>query len=328
MKEQKQKEFAESMKNGIKRIMAAALAGLMCLGSAALVSCGSGSEKNITVVVREQGSGTREAFDKTVTDGTHFLEEKDDAGKKVYNTASTAVQQTKTGTVLSAVASDKNAIGYISLGSVNDTIRVLKVNGVAPSEDAVLSGAYKIQRPFVIMTRKGQTLNPVTADFMSYLKSAAAKDAAEAAGCIYLADPAKRANTGAEAIPVVSFEKQASLPEGGKIVVRGSTSMEKFINAAAKAYAAVYGVKPEDVFDIQLEGSSVGRKAAEDDTAGNVIGLSSAAVSQDNIDSFNVCLDAVAVIVNKENTAVSDLTLEQLYAVFSGKTTKFSELSK
>ena len=200
------------MKNGIKKIVSAALAGLMCLGGAALASCGNSNEKNITVVVREQGSGTREAFDKVVTDGTHFLEEKDSAGKKVYNTASTAVQQTKTGTVLSAVAADKNAIGYISLGSVNDTIRVLKVNGVAPSEDTVLSGAYKIQRPFVVMTHKGQTLTPVTADFMSYLKSAAAKNAADAAGCIYLSDPAKRANAGAEAIPVVSFEKQASLP--------------------------------------------------------------------------------------------------------------------
>ena len=88
------------MKNGIKKIVSAALAGLMCLGGAALASCGNSNEKNITVVVREQGSGTREAFDKVVTDGTHFLEEKDSAGKKVYNTASTAVQQTKTGTVL------------------------------------------------------------------------------------------------------------------------------------------------------------------------------------------------------------------------------------
>ncbi len=316
------------MKNSIKRVFAAVLAGLMCIGSAALASCGSSAEKNITVVVREQGSGTREAFDKVVTDGTHYLEEKDSNGKKVYNTSSAAVQQTKTGTVLSAVASDVNAIGYISLGSVNDSINVVKVNGVAPSEETVLSGAYKIQRPFVIMTKKGQTLTAVTADFLNYLKSAAAKDASDTAGCIYLSDPAKRANEGAEEIPVVTFEKQASLPEGGKIVVRGSTSMEKFINAAAKGYAEVYGVKPEDVFDIQLEGSSVGRKAAEDDTTGNVIGLSSAAVNQDNIDSFNVCLDAVAVIVNKENTTVTDLTLEQLYSIFSGKTTKFSELSE
>ena len=61
------------MKNGIKKIVSAALAGLMCLGGAALASCGNSNEKNITVVVREQGSGTREAFDKVVTDGTHFL---------------------------------------------------------------------------------------------------------------------------------------------------------------------------------------------------------------------------------------------------------------
>ncbi len=70
------------MKNGIKKIVSAALAGLMCLGGAALASCGNSNEKNITVVVREQGSGTREAFDKVVTDGTHFLEEKDSAGRR------------------------------------------------------------------------------------------------------------------------------------------------------------------------------------------------------------------------------------------------------
>ena len=102
--------------------------------------------------------------------------------------------------------------------------------------------------------------------------------------------------------------------------------MEKFINAAAKGYADLYGAKAEDIFDIQLEGSSVGRKAVQDDTKGNVIGLSSASVKQDNIDSFNVCLDAVVVIVNKENTGITDLTLSQLYGIFSGKVTKFSEV--
>lgn len=291
----------------------------------AFASCGGG-EKNISVIVREQGSGTREAFDKVVTDGTHFLEEKDANGKKVYNTTDTAIQQTKTGTVLSAVASDKNAIGYISMGSVNDTINVIKVNGVAPSEETVLSGDYKIQRPFVLMTKKGQNMTERAADFMNYLKSDASKEHSESAGCIFLSDPAKRANEGAEAIAVTTFTNQATLPAGDKIVIRGSTSMEKFINSAAKGYADLYGVKAEDIFDIQLEGSSVGRKAVEDDTVGNVIGLSSASVKQDNIDSFNVCLDAVVVIVNKENTSITDLTLAQLYDIFSGKITKFSEL--
>ena len=306
----------------MKRILTLALALLTIF---AFASCG-GNEKNISVIVREQGSGTREAFDKVVTDGTHFLEEKDADGKKVYNTADTAIQQTKTGTVLSAVASDKNAIGYISMGSVNDTINVIKVNGVAPSEETVLSGDYKIQRPFVLMTKKGQTMTDLAADFMNYLKSDASKAHSESAGCIFLSDPAKRANEGAPAIAVTKFTKQAALPAGDKIVIRGSTSMEKFINSAAKGYADLYGVKAEDIFDIQLEGSSVGRKAVENDTVGNVIGLSSASVKQDNIDSFNVCLDAVVVIVNKENTSITDLTLAQLYDIFSGKITKFSEL--
>ncbi len=297
------------------------LAGLMVLAAA---SCGK-KEKNITVVIREQGSGTREAFDTVVTDGKQYLEEKVD-GKKVYRSSKNAVTQTKTGLVLSAVAADPNAIGYISLGSVNDTVNTVRVGGVAASEETVLDGSYAIQRPFVVMTKKGQTLTARTADFLRYLKSAAAESAAKDAGCIWLSDPAKRANAGAAPIPVETYEKLVSVPAGEKIVIRGSTSMEKVITGAAKNYAALYGVNAEDLFDIELEGSSVGRKAAESDTAGNVIGLSSAAVAQADIDSFNLCLDAVAVIVNKSNTTVTDLTLAQLYAIFSGSVTKFSAL--
>jgi len=291
-----------------------------------LAACGN-VEKNITVVVREQGSGTREAFDKVVTDGEHFLEEKDADGKKVYNTTNTAVQQTKTGTVLSTVASDKNAIGYISLGSLNDSVKVVSVDGAVPSEATVLDGTYKIQRPFVVMTNANVTLNPITADFMNYLMSVDTKAHAEAAGCIFLEDGTKRANEGSAPIEVVAYTKQASLPTGEKIVVRGSTSMEKFINSAAKAYSDLYGVNAEEIFDIQLEGSSVGRKAVEDDTKGNVIGLSSASVNQADITSFNACLDAVVVVVHKDNTDISNLTLKNLYDIFSGKVTKFSAIA-
>ncbi len=307
----------------MKKILTLALAALMLF---ALVSC-SGGEKNITVVVREQGSGTREAFDKVVTNGEHYLEEKDSDGNKVYNTTATAIVQTKTGTVLTSVASDENAIGYISLGSLDDTVNAIKVEGVTPSEETVLSGDYKIQRPFVVMTNSTVVLQDLTADFLNYLKSDASKAHSETAGCIFLTDATKRANEGADAIAVTTFTKQATLPAGDKIVVRGSTSMEKFINAAAKAYADIYGVAAEDIFDIQLEGSSVGKKAAQDDSTGNVIGLSSASVSQSGIDSFNVCLDAVVVIVHKNNTAITDLTLEELYNIFSGSITKFSELA-
>ena len=287
---------------------------------------GTKTEKDISIVAREQGSGTREAFDTVVTDGTRFLQEKDANGKSHYYTTKTAAELSSTGAVLSAVAADKNAIGYISLGSVNDTIRVLQVGGVLPSKETVLSGAYKIQRPFVVMTKKDQTLTPLTADFLAYLESNEAEAHCESAGTILLTDPAKRANEGETGIAVSSYTKQATLPAGDKIVVRGSTSMDKLIHAAAKGYATLYGVSADRIFDIQLEGSSYGRKAVEQDTIGNTIGLSSAAVKQSNIRSFNICLDAVAVIVNRENTTVSNLTLAQLYDIFTGNIKKFSEI--
>lgn len=312
------------MKSSIKKIVAiiAMIATMIC--SVVLLSaCGVG-EKNITVVAREQGSGTREAFDKVVTDGAgNYLEMKVD-GKKVYNTTSTADIQKETGNVLSKVATDVNAIGYVSLGSVNDTVKVLKVGGVTPSADSVLDGTYSIQRPFVIMTNSSVTLSDLAKDFLSYLKSDASATHAEEAGCIFLDEPAKR---GKNPIQVEDFTPKAELPQGDKVVINGSTSMEKFIKKAMAGYASLYGRNADDLFTLDLQGSSVGKSAVENDQNGNVIGLSSAAVDEDGIDSFNVCLDAVAVIVNVQNNAVNDLTLGQLYDIFSGKIVKFSQLN-
>lgn len=299
----------------------------------ALVLCGTmsftacGGEKNITVVAREQGSGTREAFDKVVTDGNgNYLEMKVD-GKKVYKTTATADLQKETGNVMSKVASDKNAIGYISLGSVNETVKVVKVNGITPSAETVLNGTYAIQRPFVVMTNSSVTLTDITADFLLYLKSGASEQHANDAGCIFLSDPAKRANAGKDPIAVETFTAKSSLPAGGKITVNGSTSMEKFIKKAMSGYAALYGRTADELFTLDLQGSSVGVSAAQKDTNGNVIGLSSAAVDDAAINSFNACLDAVAVIVNNANETVTDLTIGQLYDIYTGKITKFSEIN-
>ncbi len=291
-----------------------------------IFATGCKTEKCITVVVREQGSGTREAFDKVITDGEHFLEERDEENRKLYNTTLNAIQQTKTGTVISTVASDVNAIGYISVGSVSSHVKAVSVNGVFPTEQTVLNGKYMIQRPFVIMTSSEIPLTERTADFMKYLKSEAAADHVAKAGCVFLRDPKRRANSGKGTIDINEYEKKDFLPGDGKIVIRGSTSVEKVIMSAAKAYAELYGVVPEDIFDVQLEGSSVGKKAVENDKTGNIIGLSSASVDENGIDSFNICLDAVAVVVNNENTYVNDLTVEQLYGIFSGSITKFYEI--
>ena len=293
-------------------------------GTLGLTACGG--EKDITVVARDQGSGTREAFDTVVTDGNgNFLEMKKDGKKSFYTTAKADLQK-ETGNVMSKVASDKNAIGYISLGSVNDTVKVVKVNGVTPSAATVLDGTYAIQRPFVVMTSSVTALNDVTADFLLYLKSEASKTHADKAGCIYLADPAQRANAGETPIAVETYEVKSALPAGGKITVNGSTSMEKFIKAAMSGYAALYGKTADELFTLDLQGSSVGKTAVKGDKNGNVIGLSSAAVKEEGINSFNVALDAVAVIVNNDNTAITDLTLAQLYDIYVGKITKFSEI--
>lgn len=309
----------------MKKLLTFLLA-ILLLGSCTGLITACGGEKYITVIAREQGSGTREAFDKVVTDGNgNFLEMKVD-GKKVYKTTTYADIQKETGNVMSKVAGDKNAIGYISLGSVNDTIKVLKVDGVLPSAQTVLDGSYKIQRPFVIMTNSRVNLTDITKDFLLYLKSGASEMHASETGAIYLSDPAKRANEGESPIIVEEFAPQSSLPQGGKIVVNGSTSMEKFIKKAMSGYASLYGRSADELFTLDLQGSSVGKTAVLNDQNGNVIGLSSASVKEDGINSFNVCLDAVAVIVNNENENVSDLTLSNLYDVFSGKIMKFSEI--
>ena len=318
-------QIQEKEKNQMKKLLTNLLSSfLLVTGAVGLTACGG--EDNITVVAREQGSGTREAFDKVVTDGKgNFLEMKVD-GKKVYKTTSSADIQKETGNVMSKVASDKNAIGYISLGSVNDTIKVVNVNGVAPSSKTVLDSSYAIQRPFVIMTSSTVTHTDLAADFLLYLKSEASEKHAEEAGCIYLSDETKRANEGETAIPVLKYEVKSSLPAGGKITVNGSTSMEKFIKKAMSGYATLYGRTADEIFTLDLQGSSVGKTAVQNDKNGNVIGLSSASVKEEGINSFNVCLDAVAVIVNNANEKVNDLTIAQLYDIFSGKVTKFSEI--
>ena len=282
-------------------------------------------EKQITVVIREAGSGTREAFDRIVTDGVHFLEEREANGKKIYRSAADAVVQTKSGTLLSSVAYDKNAIGYLSLASVNDRVKVLAINGIAPTTETVASGAYPIARPFVIMTTNQVPLSPLAADFLDYLKSDLAEASAIEAGVTFLSNPTMRANPNASPVPVTAYRIRESLPEG-RVVVRGSTSLERMITAAIRSYCTLYDVDPIKYFDVQLEGSSIGRKNVENDRAGNVIGLSSADVSQDSIDSLRLCLDAIAVIVHREREDLTNLSLDELYGIFSGKIRSFAEI--
>ena len=285
-------------------------------------------EKQITVISREQGSGTREAFDKIVTDGKgNFLEMKDENGKKIYKTTPNADIQKEAGNVLTKVSTDKYAIGYVSLASLNDSVKTVRVNGVAPSVETVLNGSYVLQRPFVIMTTTQTPLTTLTADFLSYLKSNLVKEHVAKSGCVYLSDSAHRANASEPPIPEVEYIPKTTLPYGEKIIINGSTSMEKMIKESMAGYARLYGKKADEIFTLDLQGSSVGKRSVKNDKKGDKIGLSSVAVHEVGIASFNLCLDVIAVIAHKENSAFQNVTLNQLYQIYSGAVTTFGALT-
>ncbi len=308
------------MQNWAKRM----LCGLCTLS---LLFVGAGCvEKHITVITREQGSGTREAFDRMVTDGNgKYLEMQNAQGKKVYNTTDRADIQKETGNVISKVSTDRYAIGYISIGSLNTTVKTVAINGVMPTAKNVITGGYPLSRPFVIMTSSVIPLTERTADFLLYLKSDEVSVHADEAGCIFVADPVKRATSGGTPVPVARFTPQPALPAGEKVVINGSTSIERFIKKSMAGYAKVYGKGADELFTLDLQGSSVGKTAVKNDKKGNVIGLSSATVNEAGVDSFNVCMDGVAVIVHRESP-LQDVTLAQLYAIYAGEVITFAEI--
>ena len=293
------------------------------LSAAVLLGACQAPKKEITVVVREPGSGTRESFDRTVTDGTHFLEEYKD-GKKIDRNSVYATVQTKSGNLLSSVAANRHAIGYLSLSAVGSDVKVLSINGHHPSAENVAAGHYPLFRPFILLHNAHVELTPRAADFWAYLSSDRMQAAVAATGGTFLRDPARRGSVHAP-VEVGSFQAQSRLPDGEKIRLRGSTSLEKLILRAARDYAAVYGVDAGELFDIQLEGTSVGIRAAREDSGGSVIALASAAVTDTQVSTLTVALDALAVIVHPENP-LSNLSLSSLYRVFSGEVRYFDEL--
>ena len=209
-------------KHGLRKYAAVAVS-VLCL-TGALAGCGSSSSssssgstdtkaassKNITVVSREDGSGTRGAFIELVG-----VEQKNSSGKKIDMTSEDAVVVNSTATVITTVAGDESSIGYISLGALNSTVKAVKVGGVEATADNVKNGSYKLSRPFNIAT-KG-TPNELSQDFINYIMSADGQKIVEDNGYI------SESNTG-------TFTSAGST---GKIVVAGSSSvtpvMEKLI---------------------------------------------------------------------------------------------------
>ena len=250
------------------------------------------SNEPITVISREDGSGTRGAFIEITG-----IEEKD-GDQKVDKTTIDAVVQKSTNAVLMTVNGDKNAIGYISLGSLNDSVKAVKVEGVEASAENVLNASYKIARPFNIVY-KGE-LNGLKKDFIDFMMS---KEGQE----MVLENKYVQVDTAA------AEYKQNS--QSGKLVIGGSTSVTPLLDKFAEKYMEMY---PEVKIEIQATGSSAGIQAAIQGAAD--LGMASRDLSdEEKAELTNVVIakDGIAVIVHNDN-AVEDLTLDQIKAIFVG----------
>lgn len=275
----------------------------VALAATMLASCGGSSDK-ITVISREDGSGTSGAFIELTG-----IEEKDSNGNKTDNTKKDALICKSTDVVLTQVSGDKNAIGYISFGSLNDTVKALKVEGVEPSTATIESGDYKIVRPFNIAVKDG--LSDAAQDFENYILSSEGQDIIEKAGYIKIDK---------------SAAAYASNNASGKVVVSGSSSVTPVMEKLAEAYQKA---NTNVTVDVQQSDSSTGIKDAINGTSD--IGMASRDISDDElsqgIKSVTIAQDAIAVIVNKDN-AVDNITMDEIKAIYTGSKTTWSDESK
>lgn len=251
----------------------------------------------INVISREDGSGTRGAFIELFG-----VEEKDADGNKVDNTTEEAIIANSTEIVLSNVASDPNAIGYVSLGSLNDKVKALKIDGAEATVDNIKSGTYKISRPFNIATNG--TPSDAAQDFINYILSSEGQKVVEEAGYIASVDSAAAyANSGVK----------------GKVVIAGSSSVTPVMEKLKEAYEKV---NTDVEIEINQSDSTTGLQAAMDGTAD--IGMASRELkdSENSLTPTVIAIDGIAVIVNNDNAA-DDMTADQIKAIFTGETTNW-----
>lgn len=258
------------------------------------------TSKEISVNSREDGSGTRGAFIELFG-----VEEKAADGTKVDNTTVEANITNSTSVMMTSVAGDPYAIGYISLGSLNDTVKAVKIDGAEATTDNVANGTYKVARPFNIVTKDG--LSDVAKDFVDYIMSAEGQDIIEQNGYIKI-DQNAAAYAG-------------SKPEG-KIVVAGSSSVSPVMEKLKEAYLAV---NTNADIEIQTSDSTTGITSTQEGICD--IGMASRDLkdTETGVTATTIAQDGIAVIVNNENP-VENLTSDQVKSIFTGETTVWADV--
>ena len=256
----------------------------------------------ITVVSREEGSGTRSAFIELFG-----VEQEDASGNKVDMTTVEANISNSTSVVMTTVGGNEYAIGYISLGSLNDTVKAVQIEGVDATVENIKNGSYAVSRPFNIATKEG--LSEVAADFVAYIMSAEGQAIVAENGYITVADDAAA---------------YAGSAPAGNVVVAGSSSVTPVMEKLAEGYQAV---NPNATIEVQQSDSSTGMNMAMEGTCD--IGMASRALKDSELEAgltpTVIAMDGIAVIVNNASP-VSDLSVEPVRSIFTGEVTEWSEI--
>ena len=283
----------------------------MLLGAVAFaaVGCNKGAADTINVFSREDGSGTRSAF----TELTGVLVENED-GTETDMTFSGASIQNSTNAIMTAVAQDKNAIGYVSFGSLNDTVKAVAVNGVAPSVDTIKDKSYELQRPFNIAYKQANIdSKPLAADFLKFLSSAEAQAVISGENYIPTVDTAPK------------YVKGENLT--GTVKVGGSSSVSPLMEKLIEKYYELSHVEKNSI-ELQTIDSTAGMNGAINGTFD--IGMASRDVKNSEIsqgiEAKVLAYDGIAVIVHNDN-AVEDLSMAQIRQIFTGAVREWSALA-
>ena len=258
----------------------------------------------INVVSREDGSGTRGAFIELFG-----VEEKNDAGEKIDNTTDEAIITNSTDVMLTTVAGDEYSIGYVSLGSLNDSVKAVSIDGAEATVDNIKSGNYTIARPFNIAT-KG-TPSDVAQDFINFIMSADGQAVISDNKYIPVDDGA------------AAFESNGA---SGKIVVAGSSSVTPVMEKLKEAYAAVNSGAE---IEIQERDSTTGMTAAMDGTCD--IGMASRELkdseTEGGLTATVIAMDGIAVIINNDNPT-ADLSKDTVKGIYTGEITSWDGVTE
>ena len=280
---------------------------LLLISTLLLITSCTGKKTNVnksknfdlTVTSREDGSGTRKSFIEQVG----LIKEDKNGNYKDLTTDNSMVINSTNG-VLKAVGVDKTAIAYVSLTSLDDSVKAIKIDGVSPNKNTIESGEYKLQRPFGLAYKK-DLAKDLSKDFLEYVKSKSAKKLIEDEGLL----------------AITNEKEYKSKNLKGKLTITGSSSLSSIVEKLAENYEKLN--KDVEVEVLSNE-SLTGLKNVKDNVVD--IAMVSNKLQDENLFSEIFAIDGIAIIVNKDNIQINDLTMEQLRDIYRGEIKNTGEL--